>query len=149
MNITKILISLSLIISVKSFAMDFEKYLSSFNYQERVRMKIKPADLLALYSDHKVQIVDIRFKEEFELWHFDGSLNIPLNELPNRLGELDKNKLVVTVCPHVDWASIARVYLTLKGFNAKYLTGGLLKLFESSRGDKAKNIILKRQKGRK
>mgnify|MGYP001047649180 CR=1 FL=1 len=65
------------------------------------------------------------------------------SKLPHRLGEIDKNKLVVTACPHNDRANIARVYLTMKGYRAKYLTDGLLGLAELPRGDKARDFIVK------
>ena len=67
--------------------------------------------------------------------------NIPLNELPVRLNELDKNKLIVIACPHKDRAAMARMFLTVKGFKAKYLEDGLLGLAEFLRGDKAKGLM--------
>jgi len=73
------------------------------------------------------------------------SKNIPLNKLPKRLGELDKKKLIITVCPHNDRASIARMFLHIKGYNAKYLSDGLLGSAEYLRGDKAKNFILEKK----
>lgn len=116
---------------------DFSSYLRSFDYQEREDMKIKPDELKRLYLEGKVQILDIRFPEEQALWGVHFATSIPLNEIPDRLNELDKNKIIVTVCPHYDRASIARHYLTLQGYNAKYLVGGLLKLTEELRGDDA------------
>lgn len=69
------------------------------------------------------------------------SINIPLNELPHRLMEIDKTKVVVTACPHKDRAIIAMTYLRSKGIKAKYLTGRLIALAENLRGDKAKIFI--------
>ena len=69
------------------------------------------------------------------------SKNIPLNELPNRLSEIDKKKIIVTACPHKDRATIAMVYLRSKGIKAKYLTDGLIGLAENLRGDNAKELI--------
>ena len=42
------------------------------------------------------------------------SYYVPLNELPERLGELPKDKIVVTACPHKDRAIIAMTYLRSK-----------------------------------
>jgi len=67
--------------------------------------------------------------------------HIPINELPDRLMELDKSKLIVTVCPHYDRAELARTFLTLNGYHSNYLTEGLLGLADYLRGDRAKDFI--------
>ncbi|BCD61283.1 hypothetical protein NitYY0826_C0117 [Nitratiruptor sp. YY08-26] len=121
--------------------MDFDEYLKSFDYDERKAMKIGLEEMFELLQKDEAQVVDIRFREEYEAWHVGFGLHIPLNELPDRLNELDSSKTIVTMCPHYDRAEIARLYLTLKGFNARYLTDGLLKVVEFLRGDKAKEII--------
>jgi rhodanese-related sulfurtransferase len=120
---------------------NLEKYISSFSYQERKDMKIDSRELVRLIKEKKVQFVDIRFKEEFEAWRMGFAVNIPLNELPKRLNELDKNKLIVTACPHKDRATVAMVYLKTKGFKAKYLEDGLTGLAEYLRGDKARDFV--------
>jgi soluble cytochrome b562 len=74
-------------------------------------------------------------------WKVGPSISIPLNELPARLDEIDKTKIVVTACPHKDRATIAMVYLRSRGIPAKYLTDGLIGLAENLRGDNAKNFI--------
>lgn len=104
-------------------------------------MKIDIPEMLALYKQGTVQIIDIRFPEEHQAYNFGFIKNIPLNELPARLGELDSSKIIVTVCPHYDRAEIARTYLTLKGYRSKYLVDGILGLAEYLRGDKAKDFI--------
>lgn len=119
----------------------FEEYLSKFDYKERENMKIKTPDMLALVEEGKAILVDIRFKEEFEAWHIGASINIPLNELPKRIGELPKDKLIITACPHNDRSNMARIYLTLNGYNAKYLNDGLLKVADFLRGDNAKEFM--------
>jgi len=122
-------------------APDFDAYLRRFDYQERKDMKIRREELLELFSKGKVQVIDIRFNEEHEAWHIGFGDHIPLNELPDRLGEIDRGKTIVTMCPHYDRAEIARLYLTLKGFNARYLTDGMLGLVEYLRGDRARNYM--------
>jgi rhodanese-related sulfurtransferase len=67
--------------------------------------------------------------------------NIPLNELPKRLNELDQSKVIVTACPHKDRDTIAMVYLKTKGYNARYLEDGLVGLAETLRGDTAREFI--------
>lgn len=134
----------SMIFSTFAYADDsvtFENYLKKFDYQERKDMKIGIPEMLQLYKQGKVQIIDVRFPEEYQAYSFSFIKNIPLNELPDRLQELDKTKIIVTVCPHYDRAEIARTLLTLKGYKSKYLTDGLIGLADYLRGDKAKDFI--------
>jgi rhodanese-related sulfurtransferase len=139
-----LLIVFSLVMPLAASATEsvsFENYLRRFDYQERKDMKIGISEMLQLYKQGKVQIIDVRFPEEYQAYSFGFIKNIPLNEFPDRLGELDKTKIIVTACPHYDRAEIARTYLTLKGYRSKYLTDGLLGLAEYLRGDKAKDFI--------
>jgi rhodanese-related sulfurtransferase len=119
----------------------FENYLKTFDYQERKNMKIGIPEMLQLYKQGRVQIIDVRFPEEYQAYSFSFIKNIPLNELPDRQNELDQKKIIVTVCPHYDRAEIARTFLTLKGYQSKYLVEGLLGLADYLRGDKAKDFI--------
>ena len=121
--------------------MDLGKYFSNFDYEARKKMKIQIPELLELLKKNEVQFIDVRFKEEFELWHFSFSKNIPLNEMPYRLSEIDKDKLVVTACPHYDRAIMGRIFLMQNGFNARYLVEGLLGLADYLRGDNAKHFF--------
>ena len=116
----------------------FEKYISSFDYAARKEMKINSKELIELLKEGKAELIDIRFKEEYAVWKVGPSKNMPLNELPNRLGEIDTNKVVVTACPHKDRALLVMAYLRSKGIRAKYITDGLLGLAENLRGDNAK-----------
>lgn len=130
-----------LLIMSSLYAETFDAYLKRFDYREREEMKIKSLEAVELYKMGEVEFVDIRFREEQAVWSFPFMKKIPLNELPNRLNELDKNKTIVTVCPHYDRAEIARLYLTMKGYKSRYLTDGLLGLAGYLRGDEAKEFI--------
>lgn len=123
---------------------DFDTYLQNFDYKARKDMKISTYEMLELVANNKAQLIDIRFKEEFEAWHMGFAKNIPLNELPKRLDELDKNKLIVTACPHNDRANIARIFLYLKGYRVRYLSDGLLRTADTLRGDRAKEFLQER-----
>jgi len=128
-------------ISSNASEQPLETYVSSFDYAARKEMKINSENLIALFKQGKVQLIDIRFKEEYTAWKVGPSKNIPLNELPERLNEIDKSKIIVTACPHKDRAIIAMVYLRSKGIKAKYLTDGLIGFAENLRGDNAKYFI--------
>ncbi len=131
----------SALLAISLSAESFDDYLKRFDYNERTEMKIKSLEAVELYKMGEVEFVDIRFREEQAVWSFPFMKHIPLNELPNRLSELDKNKTIITVCPHYDRAEMARIYLTLKGYKSRYLTDGLLGLAGYLRGDEAKEFV--------
>jgi len=118
-----------------------ETYISDFDYEARKEMKVDSKGLLKLLMEGKAQLIDIRFQEEHTAWNVGYSKNIPLNELPKRLHEIDKNKIIVTACPHKDRAIIAMTYLLSKGIQAKYLTDGLIGLAENLRGNDAEEFV--------
>ena len=71
------------------------------------------------------QLVDVRTVEEYQSGHIDGSVNIPLNELENRLGELaGKNDNIVVFCYSGGRASQAKKTLNGLGYNKVYNGGG-------------------------
>ena len=115
----------------------YDEYLKNFDLDERSSMKIRTVDMLDLVEKGEAILLDIRFAKEFEAWNMPFAKNIPLNKLPNRLDELPKDKLIITACPHNDRSNMARIYLTLKGYNARYLSDGLLKVADFLRGDNA------------
>jgi len=123
--------------------LDFDTYLKDFDYQERLDMKIQMPELFELYAKGEAQVIDIRFHEEYSAWNIGFGDHIPLNELPDRLNEIDKNKTIVTMCPHYDRAEIARLFLKLKGYQARYLTDGMLGVVNYLRGDKARDYMAK------
>ncbi len=120
--------------------MGIDEFIRNFTYETRRDMKIKSKELVELLKEGKALLVDIRFREEYEAWNVQPSVNIPLNELPERLEELkNTDKLIVVACPHNERSAIAMTYLRSKGIYAKYLADGLLGMVDLLRGDAAKN----------
>jgi molybdopterin/thiamine biosynthesis adenylyltransferase/rhodanese-related sulfurtransferase len=73
-----------------------------------------------------VQLVDVREPWEWQICRLEGAQLIPLRELPDRLGELDRERPVVTYC-HIGVRSLTAVRLLLeRGFrDVKSLRGGV------------------------
>ncbi|MCH8985601.1 MAG: hypothetical protein IIB04_03190 [Acidobacteria bacterium] len=87
------------------------------------------------------QVVDVRTMEEAARFWLPNSVNINLNELRDRLGELDPRQPTVTVCHSGLRAHIAARILMQHGFeDVRNLTGGMVmrqhaKPEEIDRGD--------------
>ncbi len=47
---------------------------------------------------HEVQVLDVRYPNEWEAGHIDGAVHIPVDDLAERVQELDRERPVVTVC---------------------------------------------------
>jgi rhodanese-related sulfurtransferase len=134
---------LALLSSIPVYAADqsLAEYLSGYDYAARKAMKTDSEALVKMLAEGKAQLIDIRFSEEYEAWHMGVAKSIPLPELPQRLNEIDKSKIIVTACPHKDRAIIAMTYLKTQGYEAKYLQDGLTGFAEYLRGDKARDFI--------
>jgi rhodanese-related sulfurtransferase len=86
------------------------------------------ADLLA--SDGEgLAVVDIRSKRAFDRGHIPESVNIPFEQLPNRVAELEYADRVVTVCPHgkasVQAARLVGSYEGATDATVESMAGGL------------------------
>ncbi|MBC7499036.1 MAG: rhodanese-like domain-containing protein [Herminiimonas sp.] len=90
--------------------------------------KVSLLQATQLINQGKTLILDVRTAEEFAVAHVRDAKNIPLKDLPKRIGELDKFKAksVVVVCSSGVQSSKATGQLKNAGFNDVYsLDGGL------------------------
>lgn len=86
--------------------------------------KTSPKADFAELVKNGAQIVDVRTKGEFASGHIKGSLNIPLQSLPQNLGKLKKNKPVITCCASGMRSASARGILKSNGFEEVHNGGG-------------------------
>jgi rhodanese-related sulfurtransferase len=70
------------------------------------------------------QIIDVRSKGEYQSGHIKGSVNIPLNELPNKLNKIKKDKAVITCCASGMRSASAKSILSSSGFKDVHNGGG-------------------------
>ena len=78
----------------------------------------------ALPRDGSVTLLDTRTTGEFAGGHIDGFVNIPVDELRERLGELDKSKPVYVICQSGLRSYIACRILSGNGFECYNFSGG-------------------------
>ena len=73
------------------------------------------------------QFIDVREPNEVNAGTLPGTTNIPLGELPGRVGELDQNSRVVLLCRSGGRSTRAAEFLTGLGFtDVVNLEGGML-----------------------
>ncbi len=81
------------------------------------------ADFAALARDGAL-ILDVRTPEEFRGGHIEGSLNISVQSLSTRLGELKKDRAVITCCASGARSAMAKGILKSEGFTEVHNGGG-------------------------
>jgi rhodanese-related sulfurtransferase/biotin operon repressor len=86
-----------------------------------------PRDELAeLVDAGGAVIIDVRPAIEFENGHLPGALNVTVEDLPNRIDDLPRDKRIVAYCrgPYCLFADEAVAMLRQNGFDAVRLEGG-------------------------
>lgn len=70
-------------------------------------------------------LLDVREPFEYQIASMDGSVLIPMNQVPDRLTELDKEQAIVVICHHGMRSENVAYYLDQQGFGQIFnLTGG-------------------------
>jgi rhodanese-related sulfurtransferase len=78
-------------------------------------------------AGEKLQIVDVREPNEYQINRIPGTVLIPLGELPRRYQELDLDREIILHCKMGGRSAKAQDFLRTVGVtNTKNLTGGVL-----------------------
>jgi rhodanese-related sulfurtransferase len=91
-----------------------------------------PADIdvataASLRARRDVMMVDVRTREEYAQAHIPGITLIPLDQVPNRLAEIPKDKTVIVTCHSGNRSSQAAQLLRQKGYeNIHNMLGGIV-----------------------
>ena len=79
-----------------------------------------------LDEGHDIHIVDVREPHEHAICRIDGSRLVPMRQIPEQIGELDREVLTVVHCHHGPRSSQVVSYLRQQGFSrATNLHGGI------------------------
>ena len=76
--------------------------------------------------DEGAQLVDVRADHEWEAGRIAGAAHVPLPELPQRLGEIDKDRPVVVYCRGGNRSTMATDALVEAGYEAAKLSEGIV-----------------------
>ena len=86
--------------------------------------RVQPADIDAMLAKGDVVILDVREDSELvETGTVKGAIHTPLGQLETRLGELPKDKVILTACRGGGRASRALALLESKGFKTAGFCG--------------------------
>ena len=73
-----------------------------------------------------VEIIDVRQPEEYREAHVKPSRLVPLGELSQRAGELDRSRTLLTLCRSGRRSEIAAQQLAAQGFEVRNIDGGII-----------------------
>ena len=102
---------------------------SDFDFWSAGKHKVMPAAFFDLYRTGEAVLLDVRDEEELRFLTLPFALHIPIHELPDRLNDVPRDKLVAIFCSGGDRAAVAYAYLRGKGFdNVHIFKGGYAEL---------------------
>lgn len=92
--------------------------------------ELSPAEFVARWpegpADGEVVLVDVREPDEVAAAALDGAALIPMNQVPQRLHELDRARPTVVMCHGGSRSRRVAEYLTTQGFSQVFnLAGGI------------------------
>ena len=90
--------------------------------------QISATELKQLIDSEKTSplLLDVRETQEFNFCHIEGSQLMPMQSVPARINELDKEQHIVTICHHGMRSQQVAQFLLQNGFNnITNLSGGV------------------------
>ena len=89
--------------------------------------EITPQDAASLLREQKVRLIDVREPWEFSWARIEGSLMMPMGDVPARaFAELDPDERLVIVCHHGQRSLSVTAWLRNQGFEqVQSLRGGI------------------------
>lgn len=76
--------------------------------------------------DDGAQLIDVRAEHEWEMGRIAGAKHLPLAELSERVGEIDKDRPVVLYCRGGNRSTMAADALAAEGYDAVKLSEGIV-----------------------
>ena len=88
-------------------------------------MEVQVLELKKMLKNNEVVLLDVREPYEIEICNVKGSLFIPMNEIPQNIEQLDKEKRYAVMCHSGVRSLYVSNYLSSLGYNTLNVTGGI------------------------
>lgn len=86
--------------------------------------KVDATTAAALVQDGGV-LLDVRERHEWDAGHAPRATHVPLGQLPGRLREVPRDRLVLTVCASGMRSARAAALLRREGYDVRNVVGGM------------------------
>ena len=88
-------------------------------------MEVEVLELKKMLKNNEVVLLDVREPYEIEICNVKGSLFIPMNEIPQNLEQLDKEKRYAVMCHSGVRSLYVSNYLNSLGYSTLNVVGGI------------------------
>ena len=88
-------------------------------------MEIEVLELKKMLKNNEVVLLDVREPYEIEICNVKGSLFIPMNEIPQNIKQLDKEKKYAVMCHSGVRSLHVSNYLNSLGYSTLNVVGGI------------------------
>ncbi|MCB1174501.1 MAG: rhodanese-like domain-containing protein [Leptospiraceae bacterium] len=107
--------------------------LLAFNLWRRLRRS--SPEVVKEKLENGALVVDVRSPMEFQSGHFPGAINVPVEELMNKMDQLGaKDRSIVLYCASGARSGYAQSMLSRSGFTDVINAGGLFHIMAHARG---------------
>lgn len=86
---------------------------------------ISVQDFANHFHDDSVVILDTRDQTSFTEYHLENAISMPATTVPNRFGELSKDKTYFVLSHSGRRSEVLANFLANKGYNAVHVIGGM------------------------
>lgn len=88
--------------------------------------EIEPAELAAALHDPRWLLLDVREPWELDIASISQAVPVPLGALPERIGELPKDRAIAVICHSGQRSARAAAFLMASGYDKVYnVSGGI------------------------
>lgn len=91
--------------------------------------EFEPESLLKLLEEGQLeaeQVIDVREQQEWDYYHLQSSILLPMNTIPYSLGTISDDKPLYIVCAHGVRSAAVCNYLEEQGYSSLHnVTGGM------------------------
>jgi rhodanese-related sulfurtransferase len=109
-----------------TFVISFVLILAACGISSEGYRNISSDEAKKLIDNKEVVVLDVRTPEEYQDGHIPNALLVPLQELENKLNDLDKTEPYLVVCRSGNRSTQASEILTSNSFTNIYnMTGGM------------------------
>ena len=88
-------------------------------------MEVEVLELKKMLKNNEVVLLDVREPYEVEICNVKGSLFIPMNEIPQNIEQLDKEKRYAVMCHSGVRSLYVSNYLNSLGYSTLNVIGGI------------------------
>lgn len=89
---------------------------------------ISPDSYVEQFADANAEylLIDVRTPDEFDSGYIDGAINIPVDQIANRLSEIPSDIPVIVYCQSGNRSATAARTLVENGYEQVYDLGGII-----------------------